>query len=881
MFYKIPLNIQSNQVKSIPKKLHTIGIIDASGSMSSWWGSIADFWNSDVIPKENLRTITFDTKPHYLESNILSKKISQHGGGGTNIPEAFKMLEQKVQNIPIDEDITVIFISDGEDNNMDTIEKRFQKLNGNQSHKLNFICLGIQSGFPTFLSVRLRQIYHKGDDSIPALFLIEYMSEKALFNKFEGMRNYFYAANIVSIDPPVMLFPWNESVTDSVYEGSWVISKSDQLILNESIVVKVEKKALSIEDSVDLIKGWVQNLTMMSISQLEQAQKYSKMALEYMNDLLEDLNNTYGIKNLLTINQEEVNKGKTFPERAKLNYILKNGLRLQWFFNEIQQLLERKPGQKESEFEVAKRMNIGTITGKYSQKILSLKNITLDIFEQMKNNYLQNNEFLNQEFAEGLTLTKSQFDLMETLHFKGIALKVKRNEGFLESYSAFTVKEVDVDRVINLSELALNQFNINDGEINCILPLLDDEYYKNCAKHSLFQLIFSFIVTTNYDIFLEDAYLVLLSRVLVFAEKNKNQNLKEIVFKNLKIYIDSRPNLFLEIEQNFQEGKIKDQYDSGLLYLYLSYYSSFNNDKFSKKSVKDLSNILVLNYFIALIQKNTLISLIQTDFNWSIDDQVEDFKKKTLSFYYLGELRKELPKYICELVLSGKNSQITLNEGLVYAEEIGFVPLKNIEQYTEIQNLQNEYISFICHCNKYKGEKVFTMELVNDFTELKKIKSKTNGRISKQPFALRHLKKYPEFFLNMEKLYIENFRQNHKIINILSKQQIADICKEKGIDFDTLQFENDSNMCKNACVSINCPFFLKTSVNFKKHMGGWQGSIPQGFHRFIKSKANMEFEQIWQEAKQKWQQGFPEKYKVTEDFAKQYIEQIKQYYTQQ
>lgn len=96
-------------------------------------------------------------------------------------------------------------------------------------HKINFCCLGVQSGFPTFLSMRLRQLYHRGDENVPALYLIEYVSEKAFFNKFEGMRGYFYSAGSVDLDPPVLVYPWDESVVTSAYEGSWVICKSDQI----------------------------------------------------------------------------------------------------------------------------------------------------------------------------------------------------------------------------------------------------------------------------------------------------------------------------------------------------------------------------------------------------------------------------------------------------------------------------------------------------------------------------------------------------------------------------------------------------------------------------------------------------------------------------
>lgn len=75
----------------------------------------------------------------------------------TAIPEAFKMFETVLDTIPVNESVTAIFISDGQDNNLNTLEERMKKLKGNsENRKINFICLGIQSGFPTFLSMRLR-----------------------------------------------------------------------------------------------------------------------------------------------------------------------------------------------------------------------------------------------------------------------------------------------------------------------------------------------------------------------------------------------------------------------------------------------------------------------------------------------------------------------------------------------------------------------------------------------------------------------------------------------------------------------------------------------------------------------------------------------------
>jgi len=115
-YFKVPRK-EMTIVKNGAPKLHIIGILDASGSMSAWWSWIANFWNSNSIPKENLFTITFDNNPRRVQDNFLSNHISDHGGGGTAIPEAFVEFENIIQTIPVEDNITAIFISDGQDSN--------------------------------------------------------------------------------------------------------------------------------------------------------------------------------------------------------------------------------------------------------------------------------------------------------------------------------------------------------------------------------------------------------------------------------------------------------------------------------------------------------------------------------------------------------------------------------------------------------------------------------------------------------------------------------------------------------------------------------------------------------------------------------------------
>lgn len=79
------------------------------------------------------------------------------------------------------------------------------------------------------------------------------------------MRGYFYSAGSVDLDPPVLVYPWDESVVTSAYEGSWVICKSDSIQLDGTEPIKIEKIELSVEDAVEIFRGWIQKLQMESL----------------------------------------------------------------------------------------------------------------------------------------------------------------------------------------------------------------------------------------------------------------------------------------------------------------------------------------------------------------------------------------------------------------------------------------------------------------------------------------------------------------------------------------------------------------------------------------------------------------------------------------
>ena len=62
-----------------------------------------------------------------------------------------------------------MFVSDGEG----SFSKEIINKTRPEIKNLNFICIGVGKGFPTFIAMNLREMYHNGDRSIPPLFLVD------------------------------------------------------------------------------------------------------------------------------------------------------------------------------------------------------------------------------------------------------------------------------------------------------------------------------------------------------------------------------------------------------------------------------------------------------------------------------------------------------------------------------------------------------------------------------------------------------------------------------------------------------------------------------------------------------------------------------------
>lgn len=80
---------------------------------------------------------------------------------------------------------------------------------------------------------------------------------------------------------------------------------------------------------------------------------------------------------------------ESFKERASTLAVKNIGSRIKWFVDELDIISKGVGIGQLNEYEAAKRLGIGTITGKYHQKALALKGITVKDFEAIKDEFTE------------------------------------------------------------------------------------------------------------------------------------------------------------------------------------------------------------------------------------------------------------------------------------------------------------------------------------------------------------------------------------------------------------------------------------------------------------------------------------------------------------
>ena len=741
---------------------HIIGIIDASGSMGNVWSWLADHWNR-YLPKEKTITITFDTVAAVVENNVLNKSINNHGGGGTNITKAFELFEKELEKIPNDKSVTALFISDGQDNVLSTLETRFTKLKGNsQKRLLTFLCLGVGSGFPTFISMRLRSLYHTGDQTIPAIFLIEYISESAFTNKFEQLRLHFSAYKPRKIEPAVCVLPWKEP-TNEVFEQCWVLCDHDKVSIDGEEMV-VGEYSLNLKGLTPLFRYWTQIINLEALSEGESVRVRAAKTLTLMEGIIEAVKAKKGI-DLLSFDTDS-NK-LSFKEKAEQTFLKRNLERVKWYYEDIKNMAEGKTPEKLSEFEAAKKIGTGTIMGNYNQRIMSLTKITEGVFQDIKKEFAelirihsrallpetsvpvsQKSVFREADFTTGLDFCSNQFDLFESFPLIGYGARVTAptlpNDPF-----GIDVKLV-TDQVISLSSVVKNKgslqvtFNGSQDTVNTVIPLVtsNEDSLATLFDSKLFQLAITFNVTNNPDAIIGNAYIALLSKVFCEVYSSPDSDQKTTIMTNLF----NSYSLLLKYSsdlRNYQDALLSDPFrtlinetqkpaETRLLepvaYLAFAHLSNQSTNPVALKNI--LSALILLSFHNKKIKDQKFVDNYITIRFEEEEKDSEDVKKKVIAGFdscmTLGDFRRLFKREFIGYIMQ-KKTVISWNFNEILKKDSDFLNIQKMwEDLYKAKLSEDQLVNFLMvayseiNCLNYEAAlEKNREEFVNSFIRIK------------------------------------------------------------------------------------------------------------------------------------------------------------------
>ena len=720
----------------IPKKNSTasdltIGIIDCSGSMESNWPWLASHWNQ-FIPQDNSKIITFDTKAKIPPTNRLDADITVHGGGGTNITHGFVKLDQELSLLPKGSNVTIVFISDGDDNNKNTLDARMSELAGNDgTRRINFICIGVGAGFPTFISMKLREKYHNGDDTLPAIFLIEHISEKAYTIKFEAIKPFLCVGQKVIVSPPVCVFPWREYASDP-FENAWVMTEFDTVEIDGK-KVDVREHHLSYKGINELFRSWNQMINLESMKEGEKVDVRAKKTLQVMDTILEELKTSKGID---VFEKSNTKVFDTFFQKFEFLKNRRNFERVIWFYDDVKKISAGNTAGALSSFEAAKRIGLGTIVGKAAQKAFALKNIAPAEFEMIKNEFkellkthlIEKKEnpnrlrtfLLEPNIDKVLDLCSNQLELFESFPLFGVPVRVVKTEQGQLDLNKIDVRFVAENMISDLSEIMQEEggnlmITVKEGKqeaVNSVLPLFtkDDKDLAPFINSRLFKFHVSYDLIRDADCIVEQSHAALLTGLFGNLLKREKINLElvESILATLDLIQDVLPDDDLYRHPasdnlvDLIQGKQTVPNKPSSVKVLLNAFAKVSQNKISKEVVRNL-----VKQMTALELHEVLVSnpkKVTDAFTYKVKENKEgESKEITIT----KAIRSQFPRIRTIGDLHRRLAYQILNSTLNAEIEIEFIPSKIDKLIPETSDLQI-YKSFF---NLVGAEKLTDFEL--------------------------------------------------------------------------------------------------------------------------------------------------------------------------
>ena len=256
-------------------------------------------------------------------------------------------------------------------------------------HALNVVCWGIGSGFPTALSMTIRQELHTGPNSTPPLVLLEAMTyilnvaavkEQVAEQCAQLMACSGFTSTVIT--PCLSLRPWEPMTSATAGSGSMV------MVLPDTKPVTVDDTAYDLTDTtptpselIELVRAWTSNLQLMSMSQpFAVLQPKAASTLECVRAI--------NSMRRAAVTGTEGTSRKTVQERVANKQVRYHEMAWATLERELRMLAEGNVLSNLSDADKAQRLKIGTIQSSHHDKALQLRGIDTTDFIRMRASYV-------------------------------------------------------------------------------------------------------------------------------------------------------------------------------------------------------------------------------------------------------------------------------------------------------------------------------------------------------------------------------------------------------------------------------------------------------------------------------------------------------------
>eukprot|EP00669_Euglena_mutabilis_P004246 TRINITY_DN1547_c0_g1_i1.p1 TRINITY_DN1547_c0_g1~~TRINITY_DN1547_c0_g1_i1.p1 ORF type:complete len:895 (+),score=286.71 TRINITY_DN1547_c0_g1_i1:312-2687(+) len=723
--------------------------------------------------------------------------------------------------------------------------------------------------------MQLREMYHNTQGTIPALFLVEYASEKAFFNKFESLKPFLSPVVRREVSPTVVVRPW-EAPTASVYEHSWVTTRHQWLTL-DSAHVEVSASSLTPQAVQELFRGYVQELEMLALATgPEQSDLRGKAAtaLDFMHMVLRELKAGTGVDLLSAEGEPPTDAWVGFRPRVLWLEALHRRFWVRSFVETVEKLAKGEAATSVGEWDAAKRLGIGTLLGKLNQRALAAKDLTPERFTAIKNEFIaalrkdpkpprppppilqcQADVLLDPDLPDSLPLVSSHFDLIECLPIVGLALQLKRPEGSVDNPWVVQVQSIHrgSEAVSSLSLVKTQGTDRSyrttiDGEVfTAVLPLLGakDRDLAPLLVTELFQCLMTFNTTLNQDAILPDAYPALLCATVAHLLELKRSDWRQETLARVYATLSAVAPLFPPLKAIVDalvagdldgiKGTLTDH--ARLLKLMVGLQLKHRQEPRPitlGTAIATLETVCEAYVRLLVATGGGLRGMLEMVFK--TEDVVKVIVERATDVfpkcYTYGDLSRHVHRAVKAELQSGDHP-VKLRAGRSGADG----PLQSVAQVATFYSLvhpngdppsEEQWLRWA-----YRAHRTATptaSELPPADAPLPVLTALLRAAV------LRDYGTEVEFRA-MEVLkpaYLEWFQSTHWDVLPLSRAQVEARCAELGQPVAALQHCPETGFVKNACMAPLCPFFLKPHPKFTSHVQVWGPRLPRAFHKVVR-----------------------------------------------